>query len=554
MKITFPLSTLCCVLAAACGPSSSPAVPSASRSASQAPPDVTAVSVSTVGSPSIFGASVDDLARCLQSSGDAACFSGARSVERVVAGAAAPGAPGNLVATASGSTVTLTWTAPASDDPVVTYVIEAGSASGLANLAVVTTNSTATTFSASGVGDGTYYVRLRARNAAGTGAASNEAILVVGAAACTSAPNAPSGLTSTVTSGTITLSWNAPSAGCAPTSYMLQAGSTSGSSALANSSVGNVTRFVATGVGSGSYYIRVVAANAFGQSAASNEIVATVALLRGALSVAVTPNPTPFSGAAFAFCPGNPNTWTYSETIQETNGVGMTVLQRSYSIDGQFSSQAASNLSIPARGSVALNNLIWCRTGPGPYTVQTTYIGTDANGNSFSYAGPTVTLQAKPGTTNKRTFPAVWITASWSGGATGTPLSSRGIDPLTHFGTLCLANSITLKNHPGGLFAGADDTLFATNTGCSAAMTTVAFCRTSGSGGGASSIPTCAIDPRETPFNNLRIVAVSRLGVGTPVGTTPINFDVNVFWCSDQSTFNYDRRVSGKPLMECIED
>jgi hypothetical protein len=119
-------------------------------------------------------------------------------------------------------------------------------------------------------------VRIKAQNATGTSAASNEAILVVGSTACTGAPGAPSGLTSSVSGSTVTLRWNAPSGGCAATSYVLQAGATSGSSALANSNVGNVTSYTATGVGAGTYYVRVVAANAFGQSAASNEVIVTV--------------------------------------------------------------------------------------------------------------------------------------------------------------------------------------------------------------------------------------------------------------------------------------
>jgi hypothetical protein len=258
---------------AACGGSPSPTTPSATRSAQNASSSVTAVSVSTAGGTSIADGSVADFARCLQSSGDAACFAGARPVTRVAtAGATAPGAPGNLLATAGGGTVSLTWSAPTSGDPVVTYVVEAGSASGLSNLAVVTTNSTATTFSAGGVGNGTYYIRIKAQNATGTSAASNEATLVV----CTSAPGAPTGLTTSVSGSAVTIRWNAASGGCAATSYLLQAGSTAGSSGLANSNIGNVTSYVAAGVGAGVYYIRVVAVNGFGQSAASNEVATTV--------------------------------------------------------------------------------------------------------------------------------------------------------------------------------------------------------------------------------------------------------------------------------------
>jgi predicted phage tail protein len=57
-------------------------------------------------------------------------------------------------------------------------VLEAGSATGLSNLASVAIGP-ATTFSTSGVPAGSYFVRVRAVNAAGSSAVSNEVIVVV---------------------------------------------------------------------------------------------------------------------------------------------------------------------------------------------------------------------------------------------------------------------------------------------------------------------------------------------------------------------------------------
>ncbi len=92
-----------------------------------------------------------------------------------------PNAPSGLAGGASGSTVLLTWSAPAGGGTPAAFVIEAGSAPGLADLASVSTNSTATSFSAGGVANGIYYVRVRAANSAGTSRASNELTLGVGA-------------------------------------------------------------------------------------------------------------------------------------------------------------------------------------------------------------------------------------------------------------------------------------------------------------------------------------------------------------------------------------
>lgn len=326
------VAIIACGSVVGCG--SPPTTPS-SRPPALPSAGVPAIAIAA-GSVPVVERATADLAQCLQAVADPRCFSAARSVVHVAtAGATAPGAPANLVASASGSSVTLTWSAPASGDPVVTYVIEAGSASGLANLANLTTNSTLTSFSASGVGNGTYYVRIRAQNAAGTSAASNEAILVVGGAGCTAAPNAPGGLTSAVSGGTVTLSWTAPGGSCAATSYILQAGSASGLSNLANANIGTTaTAYVATGVGNGVYYVRVLAVDAFGQSAASNEIVVTVSSVTGTVSVT--------------------GTWTgpVANEKGETSAFTLVLSQNGSQVVGSFSFSALS-LSASVSGTVA---------------------------------------------------------------------------------------------------------------------------------------------------------------------------------------------------------
>jgi hypothetical protein len=251
-----------------------------SRSAPTSPSSA-AVSPSTAvwqsTPPSLFGVSTFDFGRCLRAAQDAGCFAAAhRHLSGIGAATTAPATPGNLSSSANDGTVTLTWSPPLSGDPVTTYIIEAGSGPGLANLAIVTTNTAATGFSASGVGVGTYYVRVRAQNAGGTSAASNESILVVGPTGCTTAPGAPAGFSSWASGGTMHLTWSAPGNSCSPTSYVVQAGSSAGSSDVANVNVGAGTSYDASGVAAGIYYVRVRAVNAYGQSAASNEIVLTV--------------------------------------------------------------------------------------------------------------------------------------------------------------------------------------------------------------------------------------------------------------------------------------
>jgi hypothetical protein len=97
----------------------------------------------------------------------------------VIVGNACTLPPSALAAAVNSNAVSLTWTAPPSACQPASYVVQAGSAPGLTDLANISTGSTATFFSAAGVANGTYYVRVRAVYGAAIGDPSNEAIVRV---------------------------------------------------------------------------------------------------------------------------------------------------------------------------------------------------------------------------------------------------------------------------------------------------------------------------------------------------------------------------------------
>ncbi|MCA1586625.1 MAG: S8 family serine peptidase, partial [Acidobacteria bacterium] len=90
-----------------------------------------------------------------------------------------PNAPASATANVAGSRVTLSWQAPNTGAMPTTYRLEAGSAPGLANLAVFDTTTPVTTIVVDGVPPGVYYVRIRARTAAGTSSPSTELVVTV---------------------------------------------------------------------------------------------------------------------------------------------------------------------------------------------------------------------------------------------------------------------------------------------------------------------------------------------------------------------------------------
>ena len=190
---------------------------------------------------------------------------------RVVVGP--PDAPSGLSGGASGSTLSLSWIASTAGGAPSAYMIEAGSSSGLADLANFSTGNSATSFIANGVANGRYFIRVRAANLIGTSGPSNEVLVVVGPPA----PGAPSGLTWSSAGSSIALAWTAPGSGGPPAAYLVEAGSGPGLSNLANFSTGNTaTSYAAGGIANGTYYVRVRAANTGGTSGTSNQVVLVV--------------------------------------------------------------------------------------------------------------------------------------------------------------------------------------------------------------------------------------------------------------------------------------
>lgn len=175
-----------------------------------------------------------------------------------------PLSPFGLSATWVGTSAQLTWTRPSGAQMPTSYVIEAGTSPGSANIGSVNVGNTASFVV--DVPPGTYYVRVRGVSASGVSDPSNEIVLQR-----QGAPGPPSNLSSTGTGSVVNLSWSAPAGGSA-TGYILEGGTGPGLSNLGVVQIGNVTTFTGNAP-PGTYYVRVRAVNAGGVSAPSNEVV-----------------------------------------------------------------------------------------------------------------------------------------------------------------------------------------------------------------------------------------------------------------------------------------
>jgi predicted phage tail protein len=100
------------------------------------------------------------------------------SNEIEVQGPGAPQRPTSLSSVWMNGAINLAWSAPALGQPVTGYLIEGGTAPGLANLGSIRVGPlTAFSAPATAVPAGTYYIRVRALNALGMSPPSNEIVV-----------------------------------------------------------------------------------------------------------------------------------------------------------------------------------------------------------------------------------------------------------------------------------------------------------------------------------------------------------------------------------------
>jgi hypothetical protein len=163
-----------------------------------------------------------------------------------------------------GPNVTFTWSAVAGAS---SYVLRAGIAPGQYLLAQDIGNTT--TYVAQAPAVATYFVRVDAM-VGGVPLPSNEISFQV--VSMSAPPAAPTNLQSFMNGTTALFTWDLGSGGGAPGTMLLQAGFTPGGSELGTHPVGVAAQAAVPNVPPGTYYIRVLASNAAGTSAPSNEV------------------------------------------------------------------------------------------------------------------------------------------------------------------------------------------------------------------------------------------------------------------------------------------
>lgn len=175
-----------------------------------------------------------------------------------------PSAPANLLGLVNGDTLSLTWRNTFGGGAPTGGILDVTGAA-TASIPVGATES----LSFPGVPGGTYTLQVRSTNAGGASAASN-AVTLSFPGACSGAPQTPSRFLAYRVGTQVHIVWESPTAGPAPTTYVLHAtGAVTASLPLAATSFSSP-------VPPGTYNLSVSAANACGSSAATAVQTVTV--------------------------------------------------------------------------------------------------------------------------------------------------------------------------------------------------------------------------------------------------------------------------------------
>jgi hypothetical protein len=114
----------------------------------------------------------------------------------------------------------------------------------------------------------------------------------------------------------------------------------------------------------------------------------------GRMSVSISPNPVPWSGAAVSGC-NLANRWHYEQVLTNTGGTTVTVSDRVDFFNGTEVRRRADLGIVLEPGAEARIATEWCSSNNIEHRAQTNFSGSDAGGNPVTVAGTTVRLQPK---------------------------------------------------------------------------------------------------------------------------------------------------------------
>jgi len=184
-------------------------------------------------------------------------INGLRSIYPPVAsGGSPPNPPTALTSSVALDAVSLSWTPATTGGSADSYVLEAGSSPGLANIATFVLNSPNPSTVVNAVPSGVYYARVRARNVLGTSGPSPETVVTVGPC---EAPGAPTSLAYTTADNLVTITWTPPATGVTQ-GYWFYAGYAPGDSSALVMPLGPTPVYQAEAP-VGTYYVRLAARN-----------------------------------------------------------------------------------------------------------------------------------------------------------------------------------------------------------------------------------------------------------------------------------------------------
>lgn len=123
-------------------------------------------------------------------------------------------------------------------------------------------------------------------------------------------------------------------------------------------------------------------------------------------------------------------------------------------------------------------------------------------------------------------FTPTWTTASWTGGAIGSPNDRRDEEATQWKGSICPVSSVILSNHTEG-------SVLQIINNCTITVT-YALCVTAGSLPQPQfGLNLCAPDPFDTPLSRLTFKTINPGPLGDFINSTQ-NLSIQLFFCSDQ--------------------